>query len=90
MPGLGIGLAAVTNESFMPMDVAVLLTTNVWEASEGVNLMPLAALPGGGNKVWDVDTSTDPDTLKPKSVSDTSSEGYWELDGSNIKPLDIS
>lgn len=89
MPGLGIGLAAVTNESFMPMDVAALLTTNVWEASEGVNLMPLAALPSG-NKVWDVDKSTDPDTLKPKAVSDISGEGYWELDGSNIKPLDIS
>ena len=90
MPGLGIGLAAVTNESFMPADVAALIRTNVWEASEGVNIMPLAAMPGGGNKVWDVDTSTDPTTLKPKSVSDTSSEGYWQLDGSNIKPLDIS
>ena len=92
MPGLGLGLAAVTRESFMPSDMVVGMepsTTYVWELEWGSgNIKPLAAMPGDGSKLWDVDLSTDPDTLQPKLLSDIANDGYFDLEGSDISPLE--
>tara|TARA_R100001530_G_scaffold125988_1_gene94680 strand:- start:1576 stop:2511 length:936 start_codon:yes stop_codon:yes gene_type:complete len=92
MPGLGIGLAAVTRESFVPGNVAAVMDpgiTYVWELEWGSgNIKPLASMPAAGNNVWDVDLSTNPDTLEPKLLSDISNDGYFDLEGSNLAPLE--
>jgi len=89
MPGLGIGLAAVTRESFIPANIATVMggVKYMWEITGGSgNLQPLAAGSGVDNDTWDLD-GTD---YMPAAVGAVAAEGYFDLDGSSdIQPLDV-
>ena len=87
MPGLGIGLAAVTNESFMPMGVSALIEDYMWELASAGNLTPLAkGTVSDFHDTWDIDAD---DEYMPQTEATVGAEGYWELDGTNIRPLDV-
>jgi len=87
MPGLGLGLAGVTDAVATPSPAALGGVEYMWEITGGSgNLQPLATGSGVDNDTWDLD-GTD---YMPAAVGAVAAEGYFDLDGnSDIQPLDV-
>ena len=70
-----------------PGTTAIIIDDLMWELASAGNLTPLAkGTITDRNDVWDIDGD---DELMPQTTATMVSEGYWEVDGSTIKPLDV-
>jgi hypothetical protein len=86
MPGLGIGLAAVTCEPVGGGTAAVVIVDYMWELASAGNLTPLASgTVSDFHDTWDLDSND----YMPQTTATVAAEGYWDLDGTNIRPLDV-
>ena len=81
MLGLGHGIHA---NSIVVAGVAI--EDYMWELDGAGSLKPLASgTVSDFHDTWDLD-GTD---YTPQDSSSHGDEGYWELEGTNIKPLDV-
>ena len=71
---------------YYPGTTAIIIADLMWELASAGNLTPLAkGTVVDRNDVWDLDS----DNYMPQTTATMVSEGYWEVDGSTIKPLDV-
>ena len=81
--GLGVGLIYQGNVSDTP---AVVIEDYMWELASAGNLTPLAkGTVSDFHDTWDLDSGN----YMPQTEATVSDEGYWDLDGTNIRPLDV-
>ena len=81
---LGVSMALPV---YYPGTTAIIIDDLMWELASAGNLTPLAkGTITDRNDVWDIDGD---DELMPQTTATMVSEGYWEVDGSTIKPLDV-
>ena len=87
MAPLGLGLS-ITGASEGDSSIAVVIEDYLWELVSAGNLQPrdVAESISDFSDSWDLEGSI-PYDYKPASPS--ASEGYWERDGGNLKPLDV-
>ena len=82
MPGLGLGIAG----SVTPAIATVVIVDYFWELASAGNLTPLASgTVTDFHDTWDLDSND----YMPQTEATVGAEGYWELDGTNIRPLDV-
>jgi|TARA_R100000049_G_C1919430_1_gene64973 hypothetical protein len=80
--GIGIGLGS----SMGGDDTAVVIEDYMWELLSAGNLAPLAAgTVSDFHDTWDLDSND----YMPQTTATVAAEGYWDLDGTNIRPLDV-
>ena len=81
--GLGIGSAATMT---IGGSAAVVIEDYMWELASAGNLQPLASgTVSDFHDTWDLD---DADYM-PQTTTSVGDEGYWDLDGTDIQPLDV-
>ena len=81
--GLGVGLIYQGNVSDTP---AVVIEDYMWELASAGNLTPLAkGTVSDFHDTWDLDSGN----YMPQTEATVGDEGYWDLDGTNIRPLDV-
>ena len=84
--GLGVGMGAPTWGD----NIAVVIEDYFWKGysngGEAGELTPLASgTVSDFHDTWDLDSND----YMPQTEATVSSEGYWEVDGTNIRPLDV-
>ena len=82
---LGVSMALPV---YYPGLTAIIIDDLMWEIAGGEsgNLTPFAkGTVVDRNDVWDLDSNN----YMPQTTATMVSEGYWEVDGSTIKPLDV-
>ena len=84
MSPLGLGLSigeAVGADSTMAV-----IEDYMWELASAGNLQPLlAGTVSDSHDTWDLDSND----YMPQTTATVGDEGYWDLDGTNIRPLDV-
>jgi hypothetical protein len=80
MLGLGIGAGSI-----LASGDATTVEDYFWELDGAGFLKPLTLGVTDFNETWDLD-GTD---YMPHTTTTVLAEGYWELDGTNIQPLDV-
>ena len=84
MAPLGLGLSigeAVGADSTMAV-----IVDYFWELASAGNLTPLASgTVTDFHDTWDLDSND----YMPQTEATVGAEGYWDLDGTNIRPLDV-
>ena len=85
MPGLGLGLSGLS-EALGSGAAAVVIEDYMWELASAGNLTPLASgTVSDFHDTWDLDSND----YMPQTEATVGAEGYWDLDGTNIRPLDV-
>ena len=85
MPGLGLGLAGLVDSVGSGVEV-IFIEDYMWELASAGNLTPLASgTVTDFHDTWDLDSND----YMPQTEATVGAEGYWELDGTNIRPLDV-
>jgi hypothetical protein len=84
MSPLGLGLSigeAVGADSTMAV-----IEDYMWELASAGNLQPLASgTVSDFHDTWDLDSND----YMPQTEATVGAEGYWDLDGTDIRPLDV-
>tara|TARA_R110002110_G_scaffold92291_3_gene240624 strand:+ start:111 stop:368 length:258 start_codon:yes stop_codon:yes gene_type:complete len=72
-----------------PGTTAIIIDDLMWELASAGNLTPLASGVAAvdRNDIWDLDGTNYMPEASPVVFENI--EGYWEIDGSTIKPLDV-
>ena len=85
MAPLGLGLA-ISDAVAGDASVAVVIEDYMWGLASAGNLQPLASgTVSDFHDTWDLDGND----YMPQTEATVSDEGYWDLDGTNIRPLDV-
>ena len=85
MPGLGLGLSGLS-EALGSGAAAVAIEDYMWELASAGNLTPLAVgRTSDFHDTWDLDSND----YMPQTTATVGDEGYWDLDGTDIRPLDV-
>ena len=85
MPGLGLGLSGLS-EALGSGAAAVVIEDYMWELASAGNLTPLASgTVSDFHDTWDLDSND----YMPQTTATVGDEGYWDLDGTDIRPLDV-
>ena len=85
MAALGLGLSGLS-EALGSGAAAVVIEDYMWELASAGNLTPLASgTVSDFHDTWDLDSND----YMPQTEATVGAEGYWELDGTNIRPLDV-
>jgi hypothetical protein len=85
MAALGLGLSGLS-EALGSGTTAVVIEDYMWELLSAGNLAPLAAgTVSDFHDTWDLDSND----YMPQTTATVAAEGYWDLDGTNIRPLDV-
>ena len=81
--GLGLGVS----DSEFSDSIAVAIEDYMWYIPTSGELAPLAkGTVSDFHDTWDLDSGN----YMPQTEATVSDEGYWDLDGTNIRPIDIS
>ena len=85
MAALGLGLSGLS-EALGSGSTAVVIEDYFWELVSAGNITPLASgTVSDFHDTWDLDSND----YMPQTTATVSDEGYWDLDGTNIRPLDV-
>jgi len=85
MAALGLGLSGLS-EALGSGTTAVVIEDYMWELASAGNLQPLlAGTVSDSHDTWDLDSND----YMPQTTATVGDEGYWDLDGTNIRPLDV-
>ena len=85
MAALGLGLAGVTSVIGAGSE-AVVIEDYMWSLASAGNLQPLASgTVSDFHDTWDLDSND----YMPQTTATVGAEGYWDLDGTDIRPLDV-
>ena len=72
---------------YYPGLTAIIIDDLMWELASAGNLRPIdPSLVVDRNDVWDLVGDSD---YMPQTTATMVSEGYWEVDETSIKPLDV-
>ena len=82
--GLGIGISGGTWGG--GDTAAAVIEDYMWELASAGNLQPLASgTVSDFHDTWDLDSND----YMPQTEATVGAEGYWDLDGTDIRPLDV-
>tara|TARA_R110000737_G_scaffold227416_1_gene241709 strand:+ start:584 stop:841 length:258 start_codon:yes stop_codon:yes gene_type:complete len=85
MAALGLGLSGLS-EALGSGSTAVVIEDYFWELVSAGNITPLASgTVSDFHDTWDLDSND----YMPRTTATVGDEGYWDLDGTNIRPLDV-
>ena len=85
MAPLGLGLS-ISDAIAGDASVAVVIEDYMWEVVSAGVLTPLAkGTVSDFHDTWDLDSGN----YMPQTEATVSDEGYWDLDGTDIRPLDV-
>ena len=85
MAALGLGLSGLS-EALGSGAAAVVIEDYFWELASAGNLQPiLAGTVSDFHDTWDLDSND----YMPQTEATVGDEGYWDLDGTDIQPLDV-
>ena len=80
---LGVSMALPV---YYPGTTAIIIADLMWELASAGNLTPLAkGTVVDRNDTWDLDSND----YMPQTEATVGAEGYWDLDGTDIRPLDV-
>ena len=88
--GLGLGIAVVAgNLMGQGSSSAAVIEDYMWEIHTTAGAGNLTPLEKGTvsdfHDTWDLDSGN----YTPQTEATVGDEGYWDLDGTNIRPLDV-
>ena len=83
---LGLGLAINKAGQTLDTSAGAAIEDYMWEIPTNGELTPLAlGTVSDFHDTWDLDSGN----YMPQTEATVSDEGYWDLDGTDIRPLDV-